>query len=119
VPPARRSLDADAGQASVELVAAVPVLLLAGLVAWQLALAGHALWASANAARVGARAALVGRDARAAALSALPERLRRGARVERREGAVRVRVALRVPLPGAGDRRAWVGARAGLGEAEP
>ncbi len=85
------------GQASVELVAALPFLLLAGLVAWQLALAGHTAWLCANAARVAARADAVGRDPAVAARSALPRALERGLRVERRRaGGVRVRV--RLPL---------------------
>jgi pilus assembly protein CpaE len=81
------------GQASVELVAAVPLVLVVGLVAWQLALAGHALWLCANAARVAARADAVGRDPRAAARSALPLGLERGLEVaRRREGGVKVSV---------------------------
>src|SRR3954453_20958852 len=87
----------ECGQASVELVAAVPFALLVGLVAWQLVLAGHALSMRANAARVAARAEAVGRDPRAAARSALPGGMERGLRVERRkEGGVRVSV--RAPL---------------------
>ncbi|MGH2716127.1 MAG: pilus assembly protein, partial [Thermoleophilaceae bacterium] len=39
---------AQAGQASIELVAMVPVVLLVGAVAWQLALAGHTAWLTAN-----------------------------------------------------------------------
>lgn len=85
----------EAGQASVELVAVLPLLLLAGAIAWQLALAGHTAWMSAHAARAGARAEAVGLDARTAAASALPEGLRRGLRVRRlRGGGVRVRVAV-------------------------
>jgi pilus assembly protein CpaE len=105
----------ERAQASVELVAAVPAILLIGLVAWQLALVGHTAWLCANAARVAARAAAVGRDPAPAARSALPEHLERGLEVERRrEGGVRVR--LRVPLL----VRRWggpvrVGARASLG----
>ena len=66
------------GQAAVELVALLPLaaLLLAG--AWQLVLAGHAAWAADAAARVAARAAAVGGDARAAATRSLPASLRRG-----------------------------------------
>ena len=87
----------EAGQASVELVAAVPFVLLAGAVAWQLALAGQTAWLSANAARVAARAEAVGRDGRAAALSALPKPFRNGLQVSQAGGrAVRVRV--RIPL---------------------
>lgn len=85
------------GQASVELVAAVPLVLLVGLVAWQLALAGHALSLCANAARVAARAQAVGRDPRAAARSALPRSMEGGLDVQRRrEGGVRVSV--RAPM---------------------
>jgi pilus assembly protein CpaE len=77
------------------LVAAVPFVLLLAALAWQLALAGHAAWMSAHAARAGARADAVGRDARAAARSALPRDLRRGLRVERpRGGGVRVSAAV-------------------------
>ena len=48
------------------------LVLLVGAVLWQLALAGHAAWACANAARVAARAEAVGADAERAARSALP-----------------------------------------------
>jgi len=93
--PSPRS--SDAGQASVEAVATVPLLLLAALVAWQLVLAGHTLWLCANAARAAARAELVGKSPARAARSALPRSLERGLRVERRDGG-RVRVAARVPI---------------------
>jgi hypothetical protein len=87
----------QAGQASVELVAIVPIALLAGLVVWQLLLAGHSLWLCASAARVAARAETVGRSAERAARSALPEPLERHLSIERRkEGGVRVSV--QVPL---------------------
>src|SRR3954470_4067815 len=87
----------ERGQASVELIATLPAVLLVGLLVWQLALAGHAAWATANAARVAARAAAVDRDAEDAARSALPKRLEHGLRVrEMGDGAIDVRV--RVPL---------------------
>ena len=87
----------ERGQASVELIGALPLVLLAALVAWQLALAGQALWLTAHAARVAARAEAVGRDPRSAARSALPRRLEGGLKVRRRsEGGVEV--TLRVPL---------------------
>lgn len=85
------------GQASVEFVAAVPLVLLVAMVVWQLALAGQAGWLCANAARVAARAAAVDGDPRAAALSALPRSLAGGVRVDGGSGRV-VRVRLRVPL---------------------
>lgn len=88
------------GQAAVELLAAVPFVLLVGAVAWQLALAGWTAWMTAHAARVAARADAVGRPARAAARSALPGPLRPGLEVDR-PGSGGVRVSSRVPmLPG-------------------
>jgi len=101
----------EEGTASVELVAAVPFLLLAVLVAAQLALAGQALWSAGVAARAGARAALVGGDASGAARSALPPALRKGARVEEGDG-VSVRVEVPRLIPSLPELR--VGARSGL-----
>lgn len=93
--------DSERGQASIELIAVLPVLLVVGAIAWQLAVAGHAAWLTANAARAGARADLVGRDAAAAARSALPRSLERGLEVERlRAGGVRVSVRVPLILPG-------------------
>jgi hypothetical protein len=98
-PPFTSSLRSERGQASVELVAALPFVLVVGLVAWQLALAGHTMWLCAHAARAGARAAAVERDAATAARSALPRSLERGLRVESREaGGVRVELPLPVLL---------------------
>ncbi len=108
----------QAGQASIELVAMVPVVLLVGAIAWQLALAGHTAWLTANAARVAARADAVGRGAAGAARSALPRSLEHGLEVERLDRGG-VRVSVQVPLL----LRRWqtplrVGAAASLG-AEP
>ena len=90
-------LSSERGQASVELVAVLPAVLVVGAVVWQLVLAGHAAWMCAHAARAGARAEVVGGDGRAAALSALPDGLERGLHVARRaQGGVRVK--LRIPL---------------------
>ncbi len=89
----------EEGTASVELIAVVPFLLLAVLVAAQLGLAGQALWSAGAAARAGARAALVGGDAAAAARRVLPPSLRRGSRVSD-SGAVSVRVPVPRLLPG-------------------
>lgn len=96
---AASSVRREEGTASVETIAAVPLLLLAALVAAQIGFAGHALWSAGIAARAGARADLVGRDAVAAARGALPPPLRRGARVSEGEG-VSVRVAVPRLLPG-------------------
>lgn len=87
----------ERGQASVELVAVVPFVLLVAAVVGQLALTGHAAWVCANAARVAARAEAVGRDPEGAARSALPGYLEDRLEVERQDsGATRVEV--RVPL---------------------
>jgi len=88
----------EEGTASVELIGVLPFLLLAVLVAAQIGLAGQALWSAAVAARAGARAAVVGSDATAAARRALPPSLRSGARIEDDDG-VSVRVAIPRLLP--------------------
>jgi len=89
----------------------VPFLLLAVLVAVQIALAGQALWSASVAARAGARAALVGDDATAAARRALPPSLRGDSKVAD-SGAVSVRVPVPHLFPGL--PTVLVGARAGL-----
>jgi hypothetical protein len=91
---AARLLSRDDGTASVELIAVVPFLLLAVLVSAQIVVAGQALWSAGVAARAGARAALVGGDAAAAARRALPPSMR-GDSVVDDSGPVAVRV--RVP----------------------
>lgn len=111
----RRLRRSERGQASVELVAALPFVLLVGVVIWQCALAGHTAWLAAHAARAGARAEIVDGDVRAAVRSALPDGLERGLGLERDDGLVRVSVELplllhRWRLPVA------VGATASLGE---
>jgi hypothetical protein len=99
-------------------VALLPVVLLAGLVAWQLLLAGHSLWLCAGAARAAARADTVGRSAESAARSALPDSLERHLSVDHlHEGGIRVSV--RVPAV----VQVWstplrVSARASLGGSE-
>lgn len=85
------------GQATIEMLGVLPAMLVLGLAAWQLILAGHTAWLAADAARVAARAELVGEDPARAARSALPARFERGLEVERTgSGATRVRVP--VPL---------------------
>ena len=87
----------ERGQASVEMVAVLPLVALVGAIVWQLALAGQSLWLCANAARAAARAEAVGGDGEAAARSALPESLERGLRVESGSGGS-VRVEVMVPI---------------------
>ena len=99
------------GQASVELVAAIPALALVVALVAQLALAGYALWSAGVAARTGARAAYVGGDAERAARASLPRALREGSSVSDRSG-VAVRVSVPSLIPGL--RSIPVTARAGL-----
>jgi len=89
----------ESGQAAAELVAVVPLLIGLIAIVAQLAVAGYALWSAGDAARAGARAAHVGGDAEAAALSALPGWLERDAEVEL-AGPVEVRVRAPAVLPG-------------------
>jgi hypothetical protein len=95
------------------LIAVLPFLLLAVLVAAQIGLAGQALWSAGVAARAGARAALVGGDPMTVARRALPPSLRSGAEVDD-SGAVSVRVAIPRLVPGM--PRLTVGAKTELGD---
>lgn len=108
---AKQPMHREDGTASVELVAAVPFLLLAVLVAAQIAIAGHALWSASIAARAGARAALVGGDATKAARQALPAAMRRDSQVDD-SGVVAVEV--QVPRLLHGLPQVSVGAKASL-----
>lgn len=88
----------QAGQASVELVGAVVVLVLVVAALWQGLRIAQARWLTAGAARAAARAAAIGSDPLAAARRQLPPRLRSRVRVVLSpgdEGGVRVIV----PLP--------------------
>jgi hypothetical protein len=118
VPPtsADNTSHGERGTASVELVAAVPFLLLALAAAAQIALAGQALWSASVAARAGARAALIGADPKAAARRALPDAMRGGAVVAEDEGAVSVKVPVPTLIPSLPEVK--VGARSGLGDGD-
>jgi hypothetical protein len=69
----RAFLAARCGQSTVEVVGLLPILLAAGLGAYSLFSAGAAEHAADGAAEAGAVALLQGRDARAAARSALED----------------------------------------------
>src|SRR3954447_5791357 len=70
--PARPPLRGETGQASVELVAAVPALILAALISLQLLATGYALTLADGAAEAGALALAQGGSAAKAARDALP-----------------------------------------------
>jgi hypothetical protein len=84
------------GQAGVELVVLLPLAATVLAVLWQLAIAGHATWAAAAAARAAARAHAVGLDPRDAARSHLSRPLERGLRIRTRADGT-VEVGVRVP----------------------
>jgi hypothetical protein len=87
----------DRGQASVELLAGIPALLLAGLVVLQLFAVGYSLTLADGAAEAGALAVAVGRDAEPAVDEALPGWADDRVDVEVRGGEVSVE--LRPPTP--------------------
>lgn len=92
-----RRFACERGQAAVEFVGTLPLIVLAGLIAWQLVLVGHVAWDAAGAARSGARAKIVGSDPARAARSALPPPLRAQTLVAAAAGGG-VRVSVPVPL---------------------
>ena len=80
------------GQATVELLAAIPLLLLAGAIALQLLLAGYALTLADGAAEAGALALAAGRPAKSAAEGSLPAWAEGKAEIAVRGGEVTVRL---------------------------
>jgi len=106
-----RSLRSRDGQATVELVALLPVVGVLVALLWQALLAGETVWLSGAAARAAARAAAVDADPEVAARSMLPPRLERGLQVRRTSGGA-VEVVLRVPAALGGGTVASVSARA-------
>ena len=87
----------ERGQATVELIAALPALLLAALLALQLLAAGYALTLADGAAEAGALALASGSSAEEAARGALPGWAERDVSVTVHGGEVSVR--LRPPSP--------------------
>ena len=85
------------GQASVELLAALPALALAAALALQLLLVGYSMAIADGAAEAGALAGTAGQDAKRAAVEALPGWARGRSHVSTDGGRVRVR--LRPPAP--------------------
>lgn len=97
-------MNREAGQATVELLAAIPLLLLAGSVALQLLLAGYALTLADGAAEAGALALASGRPAKAAVVRSLPGWAEADGDVVVRGGEVTVRVQPPSLLSAVGDR---------------
>jgi hypothetical protein len=91
----------DRGQATVELVALLPALAVLALGVWQVAVAGHTVWAAGAAARAASRALAVGGDPVPVARRLVPRRLAAEVRVrEGSDGTVRVSVPVRSVVGG-------------------
>lgn len=97
-------LEAQRGQASVELVAALPALLLAALVALQLLATGYALTLADGAAEAGALALASGRPAARAVRAALPGWASDDVAVSVHGGSVSVRLRPPSPLSAVAER---------------
>jgi hypothetical protein len=109
---------AEHGQASVELVALLPLIAVLAAALWQAVLAGEAAWLAGSAARAAARAEAVGGDPAAAARRVLPVRLTHGLRV-RAESDGSVAVSVPVPLAVGSGRLATIVQKARLAPQSP
>lgn len=94
---ATQRISAERGQASVELLGAVPAVLLVALLLFQLGAVAYASVLAGSAAEAGALAMTAGADPRAGARESLPGWSRARASVTAARG--RVRVDLRPPSP--------------------
>lgn len=86
------------GQASIELLAGLPALLVAALAGFQLLATGYALTLADGAAEAGALARVAGERPEAAARAALPGWARERVKVRSRGGEVVVRLLPPAPL---------------------
>lgn len=96
----------EEGQATVELIAVLPALLLAGLLALQLLATGYALTLADGAAEAGALALAAGQPAGAAAYDALPDWAEDDVEVAVQGGRVTVRLSPPSLLPAVAGRLA-------------
>jgi hypothetical protein len=99
-----RRPDTSSGQSTVELVAALPALLLAGLLALQLLATGYALTVADGAAEAGALALASGGQAKEAVRAALPDWAEDEVDVSVEGGRITVRLRPPSPLPLIADR---------------
>jgi hypothetical protein len=96
----------ERGQATVELLAAIPLLLLAGAIALQLLFVGYALTMADGAAEAGALALAAGRPAKSAAEGSLQAWAGNKAEIAVHGGEVTVRLSPPSLLAAVGDRLA-------------
>ena len=92
------------GQATVEAIALVPVLLIVGVGLMQLLAVGYASVLAGGAAEAGALALARGTDPRASALRALPGWSEANARIALEDGRVQVRLRPPSVLRALGER---------------
>jgi hypothetical protein len=95
---AERGLKAEHGQATLELLAGIPALVLAGVVALQLLATGYSLTLADGATEAGAMALAAGKPARPAVREALPGWARDRAHVDVRDGRLTVRLEPPAPV---------------------
>ncbi len=112
-PLVRRGEADERAQASVELLAGVPALVLAGIVAFQLLAVGYASTLAGDAAEAGAMAIAAGRAPAPAVRGALPGWARDRVELQQSAGALTVRLRPPSPLGAIADRlavssSAWV-----------
>jgi hypothetical protein len=108
----RLSLRDQRGQATVELVALLPLMAALAAILWQAVVAGQAVWFAGSAARAAARATAVGGDPRLAARHVLPGRLEDGLTIDRLGGSDGVHVGIAIPAVIGGLRLGTVSANA-------
>ena len=89
----------ERGQASLELIAAVPLLLGVAFACLQLLAAGYAVTLADGAVEAGAAALAAGRSAEPAARAALPGWASDRVEVERAGGRITVRLRPPSPVP--------------------
>lgn len=97
-------MSSESGQSTVELLAGLPALLLAGLIALQLLAAGYALTLADGAAEAGALALASGEPAREAVRAALPGWAEDEIGLTVSGGRVTVRLRPPSPLPSIAER---------------
>jgi hypothetical protein len=105
--------DSESGQASVELVAGIPALVVAAAVVFQLLVMGYCSSLVDGAAEAGALAAAAGRPIAPAVRAALPGWANDRYDLDRSGGALHVSMAAPSPLEAVGGRlrvgsSAWV-----------
>src|SRR5919197_3272401 len=90
----------ERGQASIETVTLLPLLVLLTACAWQGILIGWTALEAQSAARAGARALQGGEEARPAARASLPASMREGLGLEESGDRLTVRVPVPSVVPG-------------------